>query len=109
MIKSTSAMSCLDKHRIGNPTKSLVIQNSSGLRVLTWNSSDERARVQNLPRSSFLNPFLIPNRLLSRVESFASLLLTLSNRGEMWVGEHPSKLRIYDGLFQEGEADLIYS
>lgn len=90
MIKSTRATFCLDKPRIGNPTKSLVIQIPSRLRVFIWNISDECALVNG---SSIFNSFLMPNRQLFEVESVASISLNLSNGMEwgMWVDEGPSK------------------
>lgn len=87
MIKSTRVTFCLDKPRIGNPTKSLVIQIPSRLRVFIWNISDEYALVNG---SSIFNSFLMP-----KVESLASISLNLSNGMEwgMWVDEGPRKKR----------------
>ena len=87
MIKSTRVTFCLDKPRIENPTKSLVIQIPSRLRVFIWNISDEYALVNG---SSIFNSFLMP-----KVESLASISLNLSNGMEwgMWVDEGPRKKR----------------
>ena len=103
MIKSTRVTFCLDKPRIENPTKSLVIQIPSRLRVFIWNISDEYALVNG---SSIFNSFLMP-----KVESLASISLNLSNGMEwgMWVDEGPRKKRQteFQTLRHEGMRVLI--